>query len=104
MLFGIYYPQKNNEINFNNGHLNDISPTILELLDLEVVSFRSENSLISNKNEKTKIFSSQMKLLNGQVIPIKHCPSKNLQSWTINQENITHECSIEKIRRGLDKY
>ena len=104
MLFGIYYPQKNNEINFNNGHLNDISPTILELLNLEVVTFRSGNSLMSNKKQNTKTFSSQMKLLNGHVIPVKHCPNQNLQSWTIKQENFTHECSIEKIRRGLDKY
>ena len=68
------------------------------------MNFRSGNSLISNKKKKTKTFSSQMKLLNGHVIPVKHCPNQNLESWTINQENFTHECSIEKIRRGLDKY
>ena len=60
---------------------------------------------LSKKKQFPKIFSSQIKVVNGNVNNVSHCNLDKLISWEIkNNDLITHDCSLEKIRRGLDLF
>ena len=101
MLFGFYHP-KNKNFQIHTGSTNDLGPTILELLGFKVEEFRSGNSLLSRKKKFPEIFSHQIKIMDGKYVEVGHCPEKKLISWVINENNFFHDCSLEKIRRGLD--
>ena len=101
MLFGFYHPKKQN-IQIHTGSTNDLGPTILELLGFKVEEFRSGNSLLSRKKNFPEIFSHQIKIMDGKYVEVGHCSEKKLISWVINENNFFHDCSLEKIRRGLD--
>jgi len=101
MLFGFYHPKKQN-IQIHTGSTNDLGPTILELLGFKVEEFRSGNSLLSRKKNFPEIFSHQIKIMDGKYVEVGHCSEKKLISWIINENNFFHDCSLEKIRRGLD--
>jgi len=104
VVFGFYHPLKKDFGTIPPASLTDFAPTILELLGARVEHFRAGNSILSQKKQFPSILSPKMTVIEGKQNVVASCKIDQLRIWEIKNKNIiAHECSLAKIKLGLEK-